>query len=168
MAFQITSLTIVYSTVYSGADQRKHQSSASLAFVRGIHRWPVNSQHKGPITRKMFTFDDVIMCIETSLNDPCSDKRYIFLCSVLCSSILGFCTIPLWYFVIEYTPFVLIAHLSQRMLWVLRVYLQTNENITHYQLVSSLSSSPGSNPSHYTNLYNSVHFVTDNQTESCL
>ena len=38
MASQITSLTIVYSTVYSGADQRKHQSSASLAFVRGIHR----------------------------------------------------------------------------------------------------------------------------------
>ena len=38
IASQITSLTIVYSTVYSGADQRKHQSSASLAFVRGIHR----------------------------------------------------------------------------------------------------------------------------------
>ena len=52
MASQITSLTIVYSIVYSGADQRKHQSSASLAFVRGIHRWPVNSQHKGPVTRK--------------------------------------------------------------------------------------------------------------------
>ena len=45
MASQITSLTIVYSTVYSGADQRKHQSSASLAFVRGIHRGPVNSPH---------------------------------------------------------------------------------------------------------------------------
>ena len=43
MASPITSLTIVYSTVYSGADQRKHKSSASLAFVRGIHRWPVNS-----------------------------------------------------------------------------------------------------------------------------
>ena len=61
MASQITSLTIVYSTVYSGADQKKHQSSASLAFVRGIHRWPVNSRHKGPVTRKMFPFDDVIM-----------------------------------------------------------------------------------------------------------
>ena len=58
---QITSLTIVYSTVYSGADQRKHQSSASLAFVPGIHRGPVNSPHKGPLTRKMFPFDDVIM-----------------------------------------------------------------------------------------------------------
>ena len=61
MASQITSLTIVYPTVYSGADQRKHQSSASLSFVRGIHRWPVNSPHKGPVTRKMFPFDDVNM-----------------------------------------------------------------------------------------------------------
>ena len=61
MASQITSLTIVYSTVYSSADQRKHQSSASLAFVRGIHRGPVNSPHKWPVTRKMFPFDDVII-----------------------------------------------------------------------------------------------------------
>ena len=61
MASQITSLTIVYSTVYSATYQRKHQSSASLAFVRGIHRWPVNSPHKEPVTRKMFPFDDVIM-----------------------------------------------------------------------------------------------------------
>ena len=61
MASQITSLTIVYSTVYSGADQRKHQSSASLAFVWGIRRGPVNSPHKWPVTRKMFPFDDVIM-----------------------------------------------------------------------------------------------------------
>ena len=60
MASQITSLTIVYSAVYSGEDQRKHQSSASLAFVRGIHRGPVNSPHKWPVTRKMFPFDDVI------------------------------------------------------------------------------------------------------------
>ena len=44
-----------------GAGQRKHQSSASLAFVRGIHRSPVNSPHKGSVTRKMFPFDDVIM-----------------------------------------------------------------------------------------------------------
>ena len=63
MASQITSLTIVYSSIYSGADQRKHQSSASLAFVRGIHRWPVNSSHKWPVTRKMFPFDDVIMIL---------------------------------------------------------------------------------------------------------
>ena len=65
MASQMTSLTIVYSTVYSGADQRKHQGSASLAFVRGI---PVNSPHKGPVTRKMFPFDDVIMLWERTMN----------------------------------------------------------------------------------------------------
>ena len=65
MASQTTSLTVVYSTVYSGADQRKHQSSASLAFVRRIHRWPVNSAHKWPVTRKMFPFDDVIMYLFT-------------------------------------------------------------------------------------------------------
>ena len=61
MASQITSITIVYSTVYSGADQRKHRGSASLAFEWRIHRWPVNSPHKWPVTRKMFPFDDVII-----------------------------------------------------------------------------------------------------------
>ena len=61
MASQITSLTIVFSTVYLDTNQRKHQSSASLAFVRGIHRRLVNSPHKWPVTRKMFPFDDVIM-----------------------------------------------------------------------------------------------------------
>ena len=45
----------------SDADQRKHQSPASLAFVREIHRGPVNFPHKWPVTRKMFPFDDVIM-----------------------------------------------------------------------------------------------------------
>ena len=64
MASQITSLTIVYSTVYSGADQRKHQNSASLAFVRGIHRRPVNDA-------EMFPFDDVIMNSLVSLLFPC-------------------------------------------------------------------------------------------------
>ena len=54
-------LVIVYSTEYLDADQRKHQSSVSLAFVRGLQRWPVNSPHKWPVTRKMFPFDDIIM-----------------------------------------------------------------------------------------------------------
>ena len=58
---QITSLPIVYPTVDSGADQSKHQSSASLAFVRGIHRGPVKSPHKWPVMWKMFPFDYVIM-----------------------------------------------------------------------------------------------------------
>ena len=66
MASQMTSIMIVYSTVYSGADQRKYQSSAPLAFLRGIHRWPVNSPHKGPVTRKMFPFDDVISVTKMS------------------------------------------------------------------------------------------------------
>ena len=61
MVSHITSFTIVYPIVYSGRDQIKHQSSVSLAFVRRIHRWPVNSPHKWPVTRKMFPFDDVIM-----------------------------------------------------------------------------------------------------------
>ena len=54
IASQITSFTIVHPTVYSDADQRKHQSSASLAFVRGTHRGPVNSPHKWPVARKCF------------------------------------------------------------------------------------------------------------------
>ena len=61
MASQSTSLAIVYSPFFSGVDQRKHQSSGALAFVRGIHRWPVNPPHKWPVPQKMFPFDDVIM-----------------------------------------------------------------------------------------------------------
>ena len=61
MASQITSLTSVYSIVYSGADQREHKSSASLAYVREIHRLPVTSPYKRPVTRQFFPFDDVIM-----------------------------------------------------------------------------------------------------------
>ena len=60
VASRITGVSIVYSTVCSGADQKKHQSFASLAFVKGIHRYPVNSPHKGP-DGEMFPFDDVIM-----------------------------------------------------------------------------------------------------------
>ena len=79
IASQITSLTIVFSTVYLDTDQRKHQSSASLSFVRGIHRGPVNSPHKWPVTRKMLPFDDVIMLwwrhaketLPTLLPSPC-------------------------------------------------------------------------------------------------
>ena len=68
IASQITSLTIVYSIVYSDADQRKHQSSALMAFVWGIHRGPVKSPHKWPVTQKMFPFDDVIMFCSGLLN----------------------------------------------------------------------------------------------------
>ena len=60
MGSQITSLTSIYSNVYSGTDESKHQSSASLAFVGGIRQWPANSPHKWPVTRKIFPFDDVM------------------------------------------------------------------------------------------------------------
>ena len=69
IASQITSVSIVWSTVCSGADQRKHQSSATLAFVRGIHRWPVDSPHKRPVTQKMFPFHDVIILGQISLGN---------------------------------------------------------------------------------------------------
>ena len=76
MASQITSLMIVYSTVYSDADQRKHQSSVSLAFVRGIQRRPVDSLHKWPVTQKMFPFHDVIMLIRIS-------GTFVIICSYM-------------------------------------------------------------------------------------
>ena len=63
---QITGVSIVCSAVCSGIGQRKHQSTASLAFVRGNHRWPVDSPHTGPVTRKMFPFGDVIMLTKSS------------------------------------------------------------------------------------------------------
>ena len=75
IASQITSITIVYSTVCSGADQRKRQSSASLAFVWGIHRGPVNSPHKWPVTRKIFPFNDVIMNAQWFV--PCCMMNYV-------------------------------------------------------------------------------------------
>ena len=66
MTSQVTSESVVYSTVYI-ADQRKHISPESLVFVRGIHWSPMNSPDKGPVTRKMFPFDDVIIQRGTNL-----------------------------------------------------------------------------------------------------
>ena len=59
IASQITGISIVCPTVCSDGDKKKHQSSASLAFVRGIYR----CSHKGPVTRKRFPFADVSMCM---------------------------------------------------------------------------------------------------------
>ena len=82
MASQITSLTIVYfAIVYAQnkrRDQRKHRSSASLAFVRGIHWWPVNSSHKGPVTRKMFWWRRDVMMLGCSRN-AWRSRSYMFL-----------------------------------------------------------------------------------------
>ena len=63
IASQITSLSIVYSTVCSGTD-KKRQSSPSLAFVSEIHRWQVNSPHNGPVTLKMLPFDNVVIMLK--------------------------------------------------------------------------------------------------------
>ena len=68
MASQIIGVSIVYSTACSGADQGKQHRSASLACLRGIDRWPVNFPYKGPVARKMFPFDDVIMLTVESHN----------------------------------------------------------------------------------------------------
>ena len=88
MASQITSITIVYSTVYSDADQRKHQSSASLAFVRGIHRGLVNSLHKWPVTQKMFPFHYVIMWLLQMSWQQISARPSAFTMLILhCSSV---------------------------------------------------------------------------------
>ena len=84
MACQITSFTIVYSAVYSAVDQGKHQSSTSLAFVRGIHRWPVNSPHKWPVTRKIFPFDDVIMMTVIFISICLLQLTVLYIWSNLC------------------------------------------------------------------------------------
>ena len=102
IASQITSFTIVYWAVYSDANQRKYQSSPSLAFVWGIHRRPVNSPHKWPVTRKMFSFDDVIMQLsgmyDLHLNGPRWDI-YTFL------SDLDTITVELLWITSEYDNF---------------------------------------------------------------
>ena len=93
IASQTTSLTIIYSIVHSDADQRKHQSSASLAFVRGIHRGPVNSPHKWPVTWKMFPFDDVIMLCHISLHG-CNFTEWLWLMNIrLAKLVYWYCLI---------------------------------------------------------------------------
>ena len=78
MASQITSLTVVYSTVYSGADQRKHQNSASLAFVWGIHRDRWIPRTKGQLRGKCFhlmtsSWMRLIVCVHMRV-------QYLLLC----------------------------------------------------------------------------------------
>ena len=96
---QITSLTIIFSTVYLDTDQRKNQSSASLAFVRGIHQRPVNSPHKWPVTRKMFPFDDVTWYMSSWLisrklfwfefiSQLSHWGRYLHMCRCMCKIVI--------------------------------------------------------------------------------
>ena len=136
MASQINSLTIVYSSIYSGADQTKHQSSASLTFVRGIRRWLVNSPHKWPVTRKMFPFDDVIMqiCIYGSIQH---DK--------LCVSVWHItpCYITLYSFKVTAIPFTFpfqyMFSLQCGRIWypVYRVLWRISTNVTFESLLTS-------------------------------
>ena len=89
---QITSVLIVNSTICSGADQRKHQSSVSLAFVRGIHWWPMNSPPQGTVMQKMFPFDDVIMC-DWTIN-PIIQKILKFDCNFVWDEHLIWALVP--------------------------------------------------------------------------
>ena len=82
LASQITSLPVVCSIVYSDVNQRKHQSSASLAFVREIHRGPVNFPHKWPVTRKLFPFDDVIMLRRYHETNACVWSCWLWICKM--------------------------------------------------------------------------------------
>ena len=133
MASQIISLTIVYSTVYSGADQRKHQSSSSLAFMRGIHRWPVNSQHKWPVTWKMFLFDDVLMnplqSVYITTTKQSTTKQYAYIIR----------------FIVQAVHYL---HLATKIIWhlvkrdVLNVSIQQHNKIITFFMSSLYNSLP--------------------------
>ena len=81
MAFQISRISIVYSTICSGAETSKLHVAGVL---RGIHQWPVNSLHKGPVTQKMFPFDASSCETTKSLSFTSRDLNYqshpIYLC----------------------------------------------------------------------------------------
>ena len=124
IASQITSLTIVYSTVLSGADQSKHQSSASLAFVWEIHRWPVNFPHKWPVTRKIFPFDDVIMVHVDGLLQYCSYS------SGLAKELLQFWTKPSNSYICSPYAALLIAR-GLHIYWYLFIFLYDCACINH-------------------------------------
>ena len=96
MASQITSLTIVNPTVYSGADKRKHQSSASLAFGRGIHRGPMNSPHKWPVTRKMFPFENVITKICIGISVYINIYNHVYVCLFISRYIISIFCWKIW------------------------------------------------------------------------
>ena len=81
-ASQITCVSIVYLTICSGTDQRKHQSSASPAFVKGIHQGPVNSPHKGPVTRNKANLRDLIAATSLEILLKIGFKSSIFPCDL--------------------------------------------------------------------------------------
>ena len=117
IASQITCLTIVYSAVYSDADQRKHQSSALLAFVWGIHWGPVNSPHKWPVMRKMFPFDDFIMINNSQCMSVCQSH---FAEAISPEILYGFLPnqICLMYFELTQCFITLFFHQPKRSIWI--------------------------------------------------
>ena len=156
MASQITSVSIVYSIVCSWAEQRKHQSSASMVFVRGSHRWPVNSPHKGPVKRKIFPFDDVIMekcnftrlyntlsyhkeniyigvCLQSIKNEQNCVKNifYILLLKSICKTQEHICRYC-WTFMIY--PTAILANSSQTHLKVNRVLCHGSKRLIGYSM----------------------------------
>ena len=109
VASQITGVSVAYSTVCSGVDQRNHRRSASRAFMRGIHRSSVNSPPKGPVARRMFQSDIVTMVVshfvsfqvvicQTLLSLPIAQfwMRYV--------SVLGALCLFIWFFYIQNQP----------------------------------------------------------------
>ena len=129
--------TIVYSTVYSGADQRKHQSSASLVFVWGIHRWPVNSPHKRPVTRKMFPFDDVIMLggIQSMSRNDAHWSGFVKCCywlSINCVSINRLCFTALSSFDNDWLK-------KDSWTWISRSHSLSNQNNTSFNKTRGLT-----------------------------
>ena len=140
MASQITSLTIVYSTVYSGADQRKHQTSASLAFVRVIHRWSVNCPHKWPVTRKMLPFVDVIMLYPVKMGSDCKQHKCNLILYELIFQHLSFSIWLVW--AVSGNNIFFMWHcggLSGRYIDETSNYLHHRVGVTHYWCMISAS-----------------------------
>ena len=129
MSSQITGVSIICSAVCSDADQIKHQSPESLTF-RGIYRWPVDSPHKGPVTRKMFPFDDVI----TSTEPLSSDRASIAEMSVEKSFALPLISSI---FKITHTPYLPISHLYLADIITVKLWWQlSNMNVNHWVLLT--------------------------------
>ena len=91
MACQNTVSRLFTQSFIQGADQRKHPSFVSLAFVRGIRWWVVNSLHKGPVTRKMFPFNDIIMAW-TFLNLNPGPMNYVSFAPIYWLGFVSVCT----------------------------------------------------------------------------
>ena len=141
MASQITSLMIVYSIVQWGADQRDHQSSASLAFVWGIHRWLVNSLHKWPVMWKMFPFDDVIMMMSLPEGSNPTNRRLWYFphwkldgISIVTYIVWGIIDLGIadnnshWVFgnvLVRNRPQIIISHIWHNQSWIMAYMLHT-------------------------------------------